>query len=264
MKSYTLKEFIEAERPDGKGHIAVNGNDISFDEVLCDVCNKVIVQPENDPDKKVIWIEDTWGLCEECKDKPKKKYKDEFVEEVEDKDVKGGWKANIKVPFDDKEFTEKLKGEYDLRRMMGVFVNKSLVDGLKKGWYKFKDSSMTVERYITLSDDERERYPVGLTELGRKEGDYGDYTNNVLKFLEDKQMYDSLFRKFDIDNKGNVRIELTDIGQKYKMLYEISGIDFSDFIHRKMRFGIRRLFSEFVVIDKNEKMLRGQTRISRR
>jgi hypothetical protein len=123
---------------------------------------------------------------------------------------------------------------------------------------------MIVEKYVTLSDEEKEKYPIGLTELGKKEGNYNDYTNNVLKFIEDKQLYDSLFKKFDMDSNGNVKIELTDIGQKYKMLYEISGIDFSDFINKKMRFGIRRLFSEFVVIDKNEKMLRGHTRISKK
>jgi hypothetical protein len=39
-------------RPDGLGHISFEGfevnvfNDISFDEVICDICNADIVQPE--------------------------------------------------------------------------------------------------------------------------------------------------------------------------------------------------------------------------
>ena len=40
---YTVSEFIKATRPDGLGHIELDGKKIaSFPEVLCDFCNAEI------------------------------------------------------------------------------------------------------------------------------------------------------------------------------------------------------------------------------
>ena len=69
MKSYTLKEFIELYRPDGKGHIVVGDADITFDEIVCDFCNDLITQPEDNPDKKVIYVDEGWGVCIDCYNK---------------------------------------------------------------------------------------------------------------------------------------------------------------------------------------------------
>ena len=65
---YTLKEFIQKFRPDGKGHIWFNEEHIAeFEEVLCDSCNKQIMQPENEPDKKVVFMpDDAHAWCEDC------------------------------------------------------------------------------------------------------------------------------------------------------------------------------------------------------
>ena len=69
MKGYTLKGFIKEYRPDGKGHIVVGDDDISFDEVVCDICNDLITQPEEEPDKNVIYVDEGWGVCENCYNK---------------------------------------------------------------------------------------------------------------------------------------------------------------------------------------------------
>ena len=69
MKGYTLKEFIKLYRPDGKGHIVVEDADIAFDEVVCDSCNALITQPEDEPDRKVIYVDEGWGVCENCYNK---------------------------------------------------------------------------------------------------------------------------------------------------------------------------------------------------
>ena len=70
MKSYTLREFIEAYRPDGLGHIVLDFGDevtdIPFTEVICDICNAEITQPDDEPDRKVVFVLDTDALCENC------------------------------------------------------------------------------------------------------------------------------------------------------------------------------------------------------
>ena len=63
MKSYTLKKFIKEFRSeDGLGHISMSNEkgetewDIPFSEVICDICNAEITQPEKEPDKKVVFV----------------------------------------------------------------------------------------------------------------------------------------------------------------------------------------------------------------
>lgn len=72
MKGYTLKGFTKEFRPDGRGHIIIEGDDISFDEVVCDLCNDLIAQPEEEPDKLVIYVDTGWGICSKCHDKTTK------------------------------------------------------------------------------------------------------------------------------------------------------------------------------------------------
>ena len=82
---YTLKEFVNRFRPEGKGFIAFNEEIIAeFTEVLCDSCNIEIVQPEDEPDKKVVFMPDEYhAWCEDCFN--------EFVSESRDeKKLKGG------------------------------------------------------------------------------------------------------------------------------------------------------------------------------
>ena len=69
MKGYTLKGFIKVFRPDGKGQIVVGDDDIAFDEIVCDTCNDLITQPEDEPDKKVIYVDEGWGICIKCFDR---------------------------------------------------------------------------------------------------------------------------------------------------------------------------------------------------
>ena len=65
--SYTVKEFIRATRPDGFGHIYVDGLDCGgMSEVLCDSCNKEILQPEDEPGKLVVHLWENMAWCQEC------------------------------------------------------------------------------------------------------------------------------------------------------------------------------------------------------
>ena len=76
MKSATLKEFIRLTRPDGKGHIYVDGKEVSsFEEVICDSCNDEINQPEGEPEKEVVLFDEDRAVCYACFEKyfkPKK------------------------------------------------------------------------------------------------------------------------------------------------------------------------------------------------
>ena len=69
MKGYTLKGFIKVYRPDGRGHIVIEDVDIAFDEVVCDICNDLIAQPKDEPNKVVIYVDEGWGICPKCHDK---------------------------------------------------------------------------------------------------------------------------------------------------------------------------------------------------
>lgn len=67
MKKLIMEEFKKQYRPRGYGEIVVSndkGEILSYscvEEVICDVCNKEIVEPE------MIWMPNTsWVMCEEC------------------------------------------------------------------------------------------------------------------------------------------------------------------------------------------------------
>ena len=68
----TTEEFIRAFRPDGLGHIRMEDDDgtelfdVAFDEIICDICNCQMVQPEEEPLKKVVFVLDGYALCEDC------------------------------------------------------------------------------------------------------------------------------------------------------------------------------------------------------
>lgn len=71
VQAYTLEDFIRSFRPDGLGHIIIEdfegiASGIAFEEVVCDLCNVEIVQPEEKPFKPVIFLTDGCGLCEDC------------------------------------------------------------------------------------------------------------------------------------------------------------------------------------------------------
>ena len=64
---YTVDEFIRATRPDGKGHIYLDGKEIAaFEEVLCDLCNAEIIQPEDNPDEPVVFCLPGVAWCRAC------------------------------------------------------------------------------------------------------------------------------------------------------------------------------------------------------
>jgi len=70
IQGYTVPEFIATFRADGLGHIVVevgeDVTDISFPEILCDLCNDEITQPEEEPFQKVVFVLDGYALCECC------------------------------------------------------------------------------------------------------------------------------------------------------------------------------------------------------
>ena len=67
--SYSHKEFMDHFRPSGFGSIkVVNEDPIYFTEILCDLCNKEIIQDPKDPDKKIIFVTGTYALWCDCLD----------------------------------------------------------------------------------------------------------------------------------------------------------------------------------------------------
>ena len=67
LVKYTVEEFIRATRPDGLGHIYVDAVDCGgMREVLCDSCNKEVIQPENEPDKPMVYVSADRAWCREC------------------------------------------------------------------------------------------------------------------------------------------------------------------------------------------------------
>jgi len=72
--AFTAKEFIRAFRPDGKGHITIEDgagsevSDVSFDEIVCDLCNAELIQPKDEPNKKIVFVLDGYALCHECRE----------------------------------------------------------------------------------------------------------------------------------------------------------------------------------------------------
>ena len=67
VTQYTLEEFISATRPDGLGHIYVDGMDCGgMSEVLCDCCNTNIIQPENSPAELVVFCIPGAAWCKDC------------------------------------------------------------------------------------------------------------------------------------------------------------------------------------------------------
>jgi hypothetical protein len=71
--AFTIEEFIRAFRPDGLGHIRMEDGegkevfDVTFEEIVCDRCNCELVQPEDEPFKKVVFVLDGYALCEDCR-----------------------------------------------------------------------------------------------------------------------------------------------------------------------------------------------------
>ena len=64
---YTLDEFIRATRPDGLGHIYVDGMDCGgMSEVLCDCCNAEIFQPEDEHQALVVFCIPGAAWCKDC------------------------------------------------------------------------------------------------------------------------------------------------------------------------------------------------------
>ena len=64
---YTLEEFIRATRPDGLGHIYVDGMDCGgMSEVLCDCCNAELFQPEDNPEELVVFCIPGAAWCKGC------------------------------------------------------------------------------------------------------------------------------------------------------------------------------------------------------
>jgi hypothetical protein len=254
---YTVRDWKKKFYPDGH-HIhsiqavsdVKNPIEIPGDTVICDVCNIEIKQPKGDIEKKVVWDyiggynNGNWALCTECKDNPEKFDRS--------KRLMDEYKKLTGLPLREDKKQDKMMIDE-----VTEFVNNSILNGLKKGWYKFKDKNMTIQKYVTLSEEEKDSCPVGITELGKSED--GDSTN-VLKLLEDMNLSHTLFRTYHMDKQGNITIELTEEGLRVKKLYEVSGLDFSSYIQKKMRFGLQRLFSEYIVLEKNERHIKGHMR----
>lgn len=235
MEQFTVSEFLKKFRSGDSVLTRFDGRVLSSTDVVCDVCDNNIIHPGF-----VYYVKEdneSWALCENCKNDSER------------------FNSSKKLLKEYRKVVD--EGKIDIKAIEN-YTNDSILFGLRKGWYEFKDKSMTVEKYSKLSDDEKEDYPVRLTALGRENG---DYNTNVLKLIEDNKFSETLFNKFDMDDNGNVTVELTKDGVRMKRLYEMSGLDFSSYIQKKLRHGVKRMFSEFIVLDKDEKHIKGQVRL---
>ena len=92
--AFSVAEFIGAFRPDGLGHIRMEDEegeevfDIPFEEVVCDICNCEMVQPEDDPLKKVVFVLDGYALCEECRERIREDESPLHVQQLKGGDLK--------------------------------------------------------------------------------------------------------------------------------------------------------------------------------
>lgn len=256
---YTVSEFMKKFRPDGKGHISHirfddGGKDITFDEIVCDVCNKEIVQ-SSDMNEKVIWFtEDSkgsgkWALCSDCSKKQRSlKISQTFFSDFQS--ALKGINSNI--------------SKSELYDMISPVVMNSLAKGFDNGWYCFKDSDMDVDKWLTLTYEQREKYPFVLTEKGKSESDMKDVFSVVSDFNKSSNnLADDLFGKIDADEHGNIRIELKGFGKSLKKMYDLSGLDFNDFVKKRLGLGVRKMFSEFIVLEKDEKNVLGNARMGK-
>lgn len=74
IERLTFSEFMKRFRPDGKGHIYIHcpGDyaDISFDEVVCDLCNAeippMIEKEDGTSEESAVYMDGDYALCKRC------------------------------------------------------------------------------------------------------------------------------------------------------------------------------------------------------
>lgn len=130
-----------------------------------------------------------------------------------------------------------------------------LENGLRKGWYKFEDSNMTLEKWLKLPTEDRlDKYKIGLTEKGKREAP----SNDLLMRLTSNDFTDKYIKSIE-ENNGEIQIELTEKGEQARKLAVAMGIDFTDIMKNLLKDGLRREFNQFVEI-KKDKPMDGQMR----
>ncbi len=94
VMAFSVEEFIRAFRPDGLGHIRMEDGegeevfDVTFEEIVCDICNCEMVQPEDDPLKKVVFVLDGYALCEECRERIREDESPLHIQQLKGGDLK--------------------------------------------------------------------------------------------------------------------------------------------------------------------------------
>jgi hypothetical protein len=264
-KGLTVSEFRKYYRKDknGKGHISFDGaNDILFDEIVCDICNAEILQPEGEPDKKVVFVDEKNAYCERCKDDDKGKEKLDFLaEEVRQLSGERHFLQNRgSVASGKKMMVDSIKSE-NIKK----YVHSIMYQGIRNGWLIFKDSvKLTADQWSLLSDDEKENYPVAITEKGKREG--GDFTK--LMAIKDEYMknesglFQQLVSGIDFDKGKSIIVRLTKDGELMRKFYETTENDFSDFLTKTFPEVFKKYFSSmFIIIVKGNYMI-GNNRLS--
>lgn len=142
------------------------------------------------------------------------------------------------------------------------YVYKSIEHGLMNGWFEFKDKSMNIDTWTKLSEEEKEKYPVKLTEKGKKEGSDFEKVLNIYQSREKiKDFEKTLIKDVNIDKDNNIIFELTEDGKLMRTFCDSLGMDFLDFLKGKLTSVIDKLFSGFIVLNKKENIIKGQVRI---
>jgi hypothetical protein len=285
---YTVKEFKEKYRPDGKGHQIIGDHDTPFDEVVCDICNAEIVQPENEPDKKVIWMDSVGAYCENCKDDEAGKKRLRLLEhelkelgnpklfDLANSQHSSGKNAMFRAVesiFD--KSSSSLPVDVEQKKLSVIkalkdsgynnvrgFVEGEMMRGIDNGWLVFKNGiSMTSEQWKKLSSDEKEKYPVAITEEGKEHSKVLSTLFSQLSDVGISSNSNIFFSDVKMSDDGMITFTLTEDGRLMKMVYELNGQNFADFLKKSVAKGTDRLFNSFIFIDKDTIFLTGQSRV---
>jgi hypothetical protein len=230
MKAYTVSEFKNHFRKDGVGHIVVGGDkDISFDDVICDICNAEIKQPKDEPDKKVVHIDGSYALCEICSKRDDRK---DMMQRTD------GMIRNLNKNFSNRDPV--------FLQIVEDAVYDDIFDGLKNGVYRFQDKDMTFDKYKVLSKDEKDKYPVATADGAPPTG-----AIEVIKKMESGKIGSALFKDINVDENGQIKIELTDFGARFHKISKTYDFDFPEFLNSHLKRGLDKEMFNIVFLEYN-------------
>ena len=155
------------------------------------------------------------------------------------------------------------KGKLSYMDAIETMVKGGIYDAIQKGWIEFQDGLVyTAEEWKALSGVEQEKIGIRLTEKGKREIEDG----NPLKIydeLAEKKLKDGGFNlvRNIYETDYGVDLELTEEGERVKMLGEAMGISAKKVFQTILKVGLTKQLSGYMVVD--EEKVEGDRRIER-